>query len=79
VGRVNVERPQNLRRIVRHHFRGYRTLRHHRATCPAVVERDQTVAIGEPVELELPRLHSVSGAADEQHIWASAQLIGPDL
>jgi hypothetical protein len=46
---------------------------------PPVVEGGQTVALGESVELELPRLDSVAAASDQQNVWSFADLLGPDL
>jgi hypothetical protein len=54
VGGGNVERPQDPGRIVRHHLRGDGTLRHRRPARTPIVESGQAVAVGEPVELELP-------------------------
>jgi hypothetical protein len=39
-------------------------------------ERGQPVAVGEAVELELPRLHGVAELADQQDVRPLAGLLG---
>jgi hypothetical protein len=39
----------------------------------------RAVAVGEPVELELPRLDGVARSADEQDVGSLADLLGPDV
>jgi hypothetical protein len=39
----------------------------------------QAVAVGQPVELELPRLDGVTQAADQQQVRSLADLLGPDV
>ncbi len=79
VGGRNAERPEDLGGIVGHHLRRDRTPRHRRPPCPPVVEGSQAVAVGEPVELELPRLDGVARSADEQDVGTLADLLGPDV
>ena len=66
-------------RVVGHHLDRDRAAGHGGPTRPAVVERGQAVAVGEPVELELPRLDGVAQAADEQNVRSFADLLGPDV
>jgi hypothetical protein len=54
VGGGNVERPEDRGCVVGHHLCGDGVSEHRRPARPAVIERGQAVAVGEPVELELP-------------------------
>src|SRR5215217_3434696 len=53
--------------------------RHGCASRPAVVERGHSVAVGEPIELALPRLDGVTQATDQQDVRSFADLLGPDV
>ena len=50
-----------------------------RAPRAAVVEGGQAVAVGEPVELGLPRLGGVAEAGDQQDVGSVAPALGPEL
>jgi hypothetical protein len=79
VGGTHVEGAQHPRGVVGHClYRGW-PLGHHCAARSAVVEGGQAVAVGESVELELPRLDGVSKPADQEHFRSLADLLGPDL
>jgi hypothetical protein len=75
----NVNSPQKRGCVVRHHLHGDVTVRHRGSAGPPVVEGDQTVAVQEPVELELPRFDGVAQAADEQDVRSSTDLFRPDV
>jgi hypothetical protein len=75
VGGPNVERSQDAGGVVRHRFYRHRTFGHRGPSRPTVVEGSQPVAVGEPVELELPRLDGVAEAADEKHVGSLARLL----
>jgi hypothetical protein len=79
MGRGNLERPQDLGGVVGHHLRRDRTPRHRGAAGAPVVEGGQAVAVGQPIELELPRLDGVARPPDEQDVWSLADLLGPDV
>jgi hypothetical protein len=79
VGGANVKRSQDAGGVVRHRLHGDGAFGHGGPTGPAVVERGQAVAVGEPIELELPRLDGVPRAADQQHVRSFADLLGPDV
>jgi hypothetical protein len=79
VGGANVERAEDSGRVVRHHLHGDGASGHRRAAGAAVVEGGQAVAVGECVELELPRLDGVAAAADQQDVRSFADLLGPDV
>lgn len=78
-GGANVERAEDTGRVVRHHLHGDGSFGPCRPPRPAVVEGGQAVAVGEPVELELPRLDGVAGAADQQDVRSFADLFSPDV
>jgi hypothetical protein len=75
----NVERAEDVGSVVCHHLGRDRSARHGGSTRPAVVERGQAVPVGEPVELELPRLDGVAQASDQQNVRSFADLLGPDV
>ena len=75
----DVERPQHAGRVVGHRLHRGRGLGHRRASGAAVVEGGHPVAVGEPVQLELPGLDGVAEAADEQHVGPLADLLRPDV
>jgi hypothetical protein len=64
----DIERAQHPGRVVGHRLDQERCFGHRRPARPAVVERSQAVAVGQPVELELPRLDRVPEAADQKHV-----------
>jgi hypothetical protein len=66
-------------RVVGHQRRRDRPGWHGGAARPAVVEGGQAVAVGQPIQLELPGLDGVARAADEQDVRSLADLLGPDL
>ena len=75
----DVESAQDRGGVVGHHLHGRRSVGHPRAARAAVVEGRQPVAVGQPVELELPRLDGVAEAADQQDVRSLAHLLGPDV
>jgi hypothetical protein len=79
VRRRDVEPGEHPRRVVGEHFHGERAARHRSAARAAVVERSDAVAVGEPVELELPRLDGVAEAPDQQHVRPRADLLDVDV
>jgi hypothetical protein len=75
----DVERSHDRGRVVRHRLDRDRTFRHRRPTRPPVVERSDPIAVGESVELELPRLDGVTQATDQKDVRSLANLLGPDV
>jgi hypothetical protein len=79
VGAWHVERAQDAAGVVGHRLDRAPRIGHRRAPRPAVVERGQAVAVGERVELKLPRLDGVAEAADEQHVGSVPDLLDVDV
>jgi hypothetical protein len=79
VGRGDVELSEDAGGVIGHHLHRDRPSRHRGPARPPVVERRQPVAVGEAIELELPRLDGVSESADKQDVRSSADLLGPDV
>ena len=49
-----------------------------RSARAGVVESDEAVAVGQAVELELPRLDGIRETAEEQHIRSDATCLDPE-
>ena len=49
-----------------------------RSARPGVVEGDEAVAVGQAVELELPRLHGIGETAEEQHLMSGTTRLDPE-
>ena len=49
-----------------------------RSARPGVVEGDEAVAVGQAVELELPRLHGIGETAEEQHVRSGTTRLDPE-
>jgi hypothetical protein len=79
VGRANAERLEDRGRVVGHRLGRDGARRQHRPARAPVVEGGQAVAVGEPVELELPGLDGAAQASDQQHVRSLADLLGPDV
>jgi hypothetical protein len=79
VGGGNVERAQDPGGVVGHLLHRDRTRGHRGPSRAAVVERGHPVPVGEPAELELPRLDGVAEAADEQDVRSKPDLLDVDL
>jgi hypothetical protein len=79
MGRRDTERVKHVGRVIGHGLDRGRPLGHCRPSRPAIVERGQAVAVGEPVELKLPRLDRVAETPDQQDIWSFADLFDPDV
>jgi hypothetical protein len=79
MGRGDLQRPQDLGRVVGHQLRRDRSVRHGGAARAAVVEGGEAVAVGQPIQLELPGLDGVAQAADKQDVGSLADLLGPDV
>jgi hypothetical protein len=79
MGGGNLERSQDLGGVVGQHLYRDRAGWHGGPARPPVVEGGQAVAVGQPVQLELPRLHGVAQAPNQQHVRSLADLLGPDV
>jgi hypothetical protein len=79
VGGANPERSEDAGRVVGHLLHRDRSVRHGGPARAPVVEGGQAVAVGQPVELELPGLDGVAQATDEQGVGSLADLLGPDV
>jgi hypothetical protein len=65
--------------VVCHHAGRERACGQGRAPGPAVVEGGEAIAIGEPVELRLPRFGGVAQPGDEQDVRSGSVALDPKL
>jgi hypothetical protein len=79
VGGLNLERAQQRGGVVGHHGNRERTVGQRGAPRPAVVERDQAIAVREAVQLELPSIGGIAEPGDEQDVWPLAAAHYPKL
>jgi hypothetical protein len=79
VGGGNFEGSEDGGRVIRHDLRRDRALRQRGSPCPTIVEGGHAVAVGEAIQLELPRLDGVAEAPDQQDVRSFADLLGPDV
>jgi hypothetical protein len=79
VGVGDAERPHECGGVVGHVHDGEAVGRHRRPTGTAVVERGDAIAVGEPVELERPRLGGVGEPGDQDDVGSRAALVDPQL
>ncbi len=77
VGIGDLERPKQAGGVVGHQLDGQRSFAERRAPRTAVVEGGEPVAVGEPVELELPGLGRVAEPGEEQDVGAVAPSLDP--
>jgi hypothetical protein len=75
----DAEGVQDGGRVVGHHLDRHRAVGHCRPAGAPVVEGGHAVAVGQPVELELPRFDGVAASADQQDVGSLAHLVGPDV
>jgi hypothetical protein len=74
-----VQRVQERGRVVGHGRRRQCPVGQRRASDAPVVEGGQAVAVGQPVELVLPRLGGVAEPGDQQHVGPVAAALDPEL
>jgi hypothetical protein len=66
-------------RVVGHRLHGSRAIGHRRPAGSPIVEGGHAVAVPQSVQLELPRLHGVAEAADQQDVGSLTDLLGPNV
>jgi hypothetical protein len=78
MGRTCAERAEDSGRVISQHFNRHRPAGIGCSAGAPVVEGSKPIAVGQPVQLELPGLDRIAQASDQQHIRSLTHLLGPD-